>query len=214
MRAHGIEEIRHATRLVGRSIPYIAFCLGLAGAGAPALATDRDTLTGQLVPVTGEESRSVDLAVAFAKNAADLTDVAREQLDELGAALAGEKLAPYDVGVYGHTDASGPAEYNLKLSQARAEAVVRYLVEHFSFEATRFRHEGYGEERLLEGLDPNAAAHRRVEIVVFAPPSREADETDLFGDEAEMFETDWPNRDRGESDADDGDEDTGYQAIQ
>ena len=214
MRVHGIDEIRRAARAAGRCLPCAVLCLGLAGVGAPALAADRDTLTGQLVPVTGEPSRSVDLAVAFAKNAADLTDVAREQLDELGAALAGEKLAPYDVGVYGHTDASGAAAYNLTLSQARAEAVVRYLVERFGFETTRFRHEGYGEERLLKGLDPNAAAHRRVEIVVFAPPPQEADETDVFGEEADMFETDWPDRNREESDAGDEDEGTGYQAIE
>ena len=215
MRVHGIDEIRRAARAAGRWLPCAVLCLGLAGVGAPALAADRDTLTGQLVPVTGEPSRSVDLAVAFAKNAADLTDVAREQLDELGAALAGEKAG-------GHTTWAstaipmprGRAAYNLTLSQARAEAVVRYLVERFGFEAPRFRHEGYGEERLLKGLDPNAAAHRRVEIVVFAPPPQDADETDVFGEEADMFETDWPDRNREESDAGDEDEGTGYQAIE
>ena len=207
MRAHGIDEIRRAARLMGRSIPCIALCLALAGMAAPALATDRDTLTGQLVPVTGETSRSVDLTVPFAKNSADLTEAARRQLDELGAALAGEKLAPYDVGVYGHTDASGPATYNLTLSQARAAAVVRHLVERFGFEATRFRHEGYGEERLLEGLASNAAAHRRVEIVVFAPPPQDAEEADVFG-------TDPFGQDKEESDAGDGDDGTGYQPIE
>ena len=128
-------------------------------------------------------------------------------LAERGAALAGERLAPYDVGIYGHTDASGRAAYNLTLSQARAAAVVRYLVERFGFEAARFRHEGYGEERLLEGLAPNAAAHRRVEIVVFAPPPRDAEEADVFG-------TDPFGRDKEESDAGDGDDGTGYQPIE
>ena len=202
MRARGIDVSRRAARLVGRTIPCIALCLALAGTVAPTLAADRDTLTGQLVPVTGEPSRSVDLAVAFAKNAADLTEAAREQLDELGAALAGERLRPYDVGVYGHTDASGRAAYNLTLSQARAEAVVRYLVERFGFEATRFRHEGYGEERLLEGLEPSAPAHRRVEIEVFAPPPEDVQEADMF------------NVDEGGHDADDEDGDSGFQAIQ
>ena len=210
MRATGRDIVRRTARAVSRTIPCVALCLALAGVGAPALASDRDTLTGQLVPVTGEPSRSVDLAVPFAKNAADLTEAARRQLDELGAALEGERLSPYDVGVYGHTDASGPAAYNLTLSQARAEAVVRYLVERFGFEAARFRHEGYGEERLLEGLDPNAAAHRRVEVVVFAPPPRDAE----AAEEADMFGTDSIGRDWEENDADDGDEGTGFQAIE
>ena len=166
---------------------------------------DRDQLIGQLVPFTGKTSRSVDLTVPFALNSADLTDAAREQLDELGAALAGETLRSYDVGVYGHTDASGPAEFNLTLSKARAAAVVDYLVEHFSFQTERFSHEGYGEERLLEDLEPNAPAHRRVEIVVFAPPPDESEEMD----ESDLFE-----HDEDESDGDNEDEDSGYQAIQ
>ena len=166
---------------------------------------DRDELIGQLVPVTGETSRSVDLTVPFALNSADLADAAREQLDELGEALAGERLRPYDVGVYGHTDASGPAEFNLTLSKARAAAVVDYLIEQFSFETERFSHEGYGEERLLEDLEPNAPAHRRVEIVVFAPPPDDSEEMD----NSDLFEYD-----EDESDAAEEDEDSGYQAIQ
>ena len=171
MRSIGRGIVVRATQAAAHWFPCTVLCLGLVGAGAPVLATDRGTLTGQLVPVTGETSRSVDLAAAFAKNAADLTEVAREQLDELGATLAGEKLAPYDVGVYGNTDASGAADYNLTLSQARAEEAVRYVVAHFGFEATRYRHEGYVEERFLDGLPPNAATslpeeHREVQLTL------------------------------------------------
>ena len=42
----------------------------------------------------------------FAHGSAALTAAARRQLDELGAALAGEKLRRFEVGVHGHTDAS------------------------------------------------------------------------------------------------------------
>lgn len=135
---------------------------------------DRQELTARLVPVTGETRTSVDLTVPFARNSARLTPTAREQLDELGAALAGERLKPYDVGVYGHTDASGKAAYNQKLSERRAGAVVRYLVQRYSLEPQRFRHGGYGEERLLEDIAVNSPRHRRVEIVVFVPAPRSA----------------------------------------
>ncbi len=133
---------------------------------------DREELTGRLIPVTGESQRSVDLSVPFARNSTELTATAREQLDELGAALAGAELQRFYVGVFGHTDASGTAAYNKKLSVGRAAAVVKYLVQHFSLDPQRLRHAGYGEERLLEGIDPNSPRHRRVEIVVFAaaPP--------------------------------------------
>ncbi len=139
----------------------------------PEAATiGREELTGRLIPVTGEPQRSVDLSVPFARNSAELTATAREQLDELGAALAGAELKRFDVGVYGHTDASGRAAYNQKLSEGRAAAVAKYLVRRFSLDPQRFRHAGYGEERLLEGIDPESPRHRRVEIVVFAgvPP--------------------------------------------
>lgn len=135
-------------------------------AGAGASTVKRTELTGKLVPITGEDTRSVDLTVPFAKNSAKLTKPAREQLDELGAALAGEELRAYGVGVYGHTDASGAAEYNRKLSEERAKAVVAYLVERAGLDRARFRHGGYGEERLLEGIAAHSPRHRRVEIVV------------------------------------------------
>ena len=150
-------------------------CLAAEAMAVPAAAgsdtpIDRAALVGKLVPVTGDPIRSVDLTVPFAKSSAKLTAFAREQLDELGAALAGEKLRGFQVGVYGHTDASGPAAYNRKLSEQRAEAVVGYLVEKSRLARARFRHGGFGEERLLEGMDPNSPRHRRVEVVVYGPP--------------------------------------------
>lgn len=147
----------------------IAALLLAASAGAPAFAAkpvDRAALTKGLVPVTGEKTRSIDLTVPFARDSAKLRETARRQLDELAAALSGEKLKKFRVEVYGHTDASGPAEYNMKLSKARAAETVRYLVQQHGLDRKRFRHEGYGEERLLTGLDPRSPRHRRVEVVV------------------------------------------------
>ena len=129
----------------------------------------RAALTSRLVPITGEERRSIDLTVPFARGSAELTAKAKRQLTELGHALAGERLQDFEVGVYGHTDASGSAAYNRILSEARAAAVVQYLIRRFALDPARFRHAGYGEDRLLEGIDPRSPRHRRVEIVVFAP---------------------------------------------
>ena len=155
------------SRLAGLGLTVLAVAVPTyAQENIPALG--REELTSRLVPVTGETQRSVDLTVPFARNSAKLTTTAREQLDELGAALAGKWLKPLDVGVYGHTDVSGKAAYNQKLSERRAAAVVQYLVQRFSLEPRRFRHAGYGEERPLEGIDANSPHHRRVEIVVFA----------------------------------------------
>ena len=168
-------QCRHAkgrTATIVRRVARVA-AVGLAAAicGAPVLVStplDRTELTTRLVPITGDESPSVDLSVPFARNSANLTEAARRQLDELAAALADEKLRGFEVGVYGHTDASGSAAYNRKLSRARAAAVVVYLVEWHRLDDARFRHEGFGEERLLSGLDPNSSRHRRVEIEILS----------------------------------------------
>ena len=71
------------------------------------------------------------------------------------------------VGVEGHTDWTGPSAYNMRLSQRRAESVVRYLVDEGGVSKDRFIAEGFGE---TQPLVPNAktkmtlAQNRRVEF--------------------------------------------------
>lgn len=182
----------------------VCLVFGVSGAAAADSAgrMHRAELIGKLIPITGDPVRSVDLTVPFAKSSAKLTASAREQLDELGAALAGETLRGFDVGVYGHTDASGPAAYNKRLSEKRAEAAVHYLIESSALDRGRFRHGGFGEERLLEGIDPESPRHRRVEIVVFGPAGGGAD--------GAVGET----REKVHGKTGDGKEESGLQAIQ
>lgn len=194
-------------QIMRRTAWAVGLCLAAFAAAAPVFPTSavelrRAELTAQLVPVTGETERSVDLTVPFARGSAELTATARRQLDELGAALGGRKLRGLEVGIYGHTDVTGPAAYNLALSKRRALAVVTYLVEHFGLDRPRFRHEGYGEERLLEGVEPRSPRHRRVEVVVFAPEGVEAAAVGMENKE----ESDDRNREGGRE--------SGLQAIQ
>ena len=51
------------------------------------------------------------------------------------------------VEVEGHTDTRGSAEYNLRLSQARADAVRDWLISHGCITPDRIRAVGYGETR-------------------------------------------------------------------
>ena len=50
----------------------------------------------------------------------------------------------------GHTDSSGPASYNLKLSQARADAVKAELVNKHGIEPNRLATKGYGESKPID----------------------------------------------------------------
>ena len=61
-----------------------------------------------------------------------------------------------------HTDRHGSAGYNLRLSQRRAEAVVRYLTE-LGIAPERLRAEGYGKSR------PHVVSRRTAEAYPFLP---------------------------------------------
>jgi len=108
---------------------------------------------------------SVALDIKFALNSANLTDEARETIRKLGAAFKSEQLAGYRFRVEGHTDASGRADYNLALSQRRAEAVRDYLVGTLGIAANRLVVIGRGQEDPLDPADPMSGVNRRVQVV-------------------------------------------------
>lgn len=71
----------------------------------------------------------------------------------------------YEVILNGHADSSGSAEYNLKLSQKRAEAVKAALVEH-GIKAESIQYFAFGESdpRIPTPDKKREPANRRVEI--------------------------------------------------
>ena len=66
-----------------------------------------------------------DVTVLFPLNRATLSADDKAQLDMLAGSTS--NLKKYFVAVEGFTDKTGPADYNLQLSQRRADAVVVYL---------------------------------------------------------------------------------------
>jgi len=70
------------------------------------------------------------------------------------------------VGVEGHTDAKGSTSFNVVLSEKRAIAVKRWLVERGGVDATRLDAEGFGPARPLDSNDTEEgrARNRRVEF--------------------------------------------------
>jgi outer membrane protein OmpA-like peptidoglycan-associated protein len=73
------------------------------------------------------------------------------------------------VEIGGHTDNVGNAEYNMNLSQHRADAVKNYLVEK-GIEANRLQSKGYGFSKPIADNDSeqNRAKNRRTEIKIIA----------------------------------------------
>lgn len=114
-------------------------------------------------------SGRISLDIRFGNDSDQLTEATEGQLDALGRALASAELAQARFLIAGHTSASGSAEHNRKLSEARARAVRTYLIEHFHMAPDRIEAAGYGSSRPLPNFAPNALQQRRVEIIRLSP---------------------------------------------
>jgi OOP family OmpA-OmpF porin len=71
------------------------------------------------------------------------------------------------ISIEGHTDGDGSAKYNKKLSQKRADAVMKYFVEHGVDEA-RLQSVGHGEDKPIaeNDTDEGKEKNRRVEFLI------------------------------------------------
>ena len=115
---------------------------------------------GQVVEPSKPVS-AFDLVVKFKYNSDELEPEAKLNLDEFAKALKTPQLAKQTFMVEGHTDAAGNANYNLNLSQRRAQAVVRYLGGH-GVNASKLVAKGYGQSKPI-AADPLSGDNRRVE---------------------------------------------------
>ena len=82
--------------------------------------------------------------VFYAFDSAELTENSTQALDSLVTLLKENPNVTIEMSA--HCDYRGPEEYNQKLSQRRAESVVRYLIQH-GIEAQRLSPVGYGKTR-------------------------------------------------------------------
>jgi outer membrane protein OmpA-like peptidoglycan-associated protein len=141
--------------------------------GAPAGSAPAPMLAAATVPVAYTATTSTNtpvptpsalsLPVQFAFDSADILPAARKQLDALAEGI---RMLPEQksVVIEGHTDAVGSEQYNMHLSQRRAQAVKRYLVAMLGIEPARLRAVGLGPQVPLRGLDPTASENRRVQF--------------------------------------------------
>lgn len=105
------------------------------------------------------------IAVQFDFNSARIRPDSFRAVGLMADALYHPYLQGYRFLIVGHTDAVGSREYNLKLSQQRAEAIRDALINPFGISSARIEAVGLGEEQLLEPQHPEAAANRRVQLI-------------------------------------------------
>lgn len=86
------------------------------------------------------------------------------------------KYPDADIELEGHTDSKGTEQYNQKLSERRADAVMHYLIKEGGVDKTRISAKGYGETRPIapnkteDGKDnpEGRAENRRVEVLIIS----------------------------------------------
>ena len=110
---------------------------------------------------TGQKT-GLDMMINFALDSAQLDQTARTELDEFAKALKDNRLSTFSFVVEGHTDATGPDQYNQTLSQRRAQSVAAFLTAN-GVQADRLEAIGLGKShpRVANPYDP---VNRRVEM--------------------------------------------------
>lgn len=113
-------------------------------------------------PPDEEALESIELKVLFDTDSAIVKPAYHSEIQQVADFLARNVQA--QVIIEGHTDARGNADYNVKLSQRRAEAVRQVLIEHMGVAPERVSAVGFGGQRLLREGDTKEAhdANRRV----------------------------------------------------
>jgi outer membrane protein OmpA-like peptidoglycan-associated protein len=158
----------------------IPFVVGQVLADEVAFGEDReptvealvDALKMQPVKLRGinynpemEAPKMASVNLEFELNSAELTENTKKTLSIVGKALNTEDLRELTFVLEGHADASGGAEYNLNLSQKRAESVKQYLVQQHNIDPETLTVVGKGSQELLDQENPTSAKNRRVRIV-------------------------------------------------
>ena len=129
--------------------------------------SDLDQLLAQKGPLgSGTKLRMPDDQL-FEYDSATLQSSAINQLEKLGTLIQRNPKATFTVE--GYTDSFGTPEYNLDLSQRRADSVKQYLVEAMRISPAQIETRGYGATKFRtspNGSIEDQSPNRRVEIVV------------------------------------------------
>lgn len=117
----------------------------------------RDTVFIQQI----EEIEKNFNAAKFEVNRADLNDDAKLALHDLAKVM--RQNPNLRLSIEGHTSSEGSDQANLKLSEARAQAAVAFLVGKEGIDSARLSATGYGSER---PMSDNPEENRRTEFRV------------------------------------------------
>ncbi len=113
-----------------------------------------------------ERGISIDLhQILFDFDSYELKDNAKKTLNAIIQIL--KKYPDQEIQISGHTDNIGKESYNQELSERRAEAVAKYLIQN-GLSENQISYKGYADKKPLYPNDSeeNRAKNRRVEILI------------------------------------------------
>lgn len=102
-------------------------------------------------PLPVERVASIKLKVNFEFDSSEVQERYFNDISELAEFL--KRFDDVDVQLEGHTDSTGPDDYNQSLSQRRANAVKDVLVNQYGIAASRINPVGYGETQPVASND-------------------------------------------------------------
>ena len=150
-----------ATQKATQTVLSDGLVIPMTGAGRKTAASSGGTQVAAARPAAATSGSGYDLLVTFELSSDTLTPQAQTNLRQFAIALQTPELSSLRFAVEGHTDATGSADLNLKLSERRAASVVGFLTS-LGVKSDRLSAKGYGETRPLL-TDPNDPGNRRVE---------------------------------------------------
>jgi OOP family OmpA-OmpF porin len=114
-------------------------------------------------PVAIPEKVSITLLVEFDFDKAVVKPQYHSDIEKVANFL---QAYPKTTGVLeGHTDSIGSEEYNMKLSQKRAESVKTYIVEKFNIDASRLSTIGHGESKPVASNETDAGREKNRRVL-------------------------------------------------
>ncbi len=125
--------------------------------------SDLDSLLAQKGPLGSGTSIRMPDDQLFSYNSADLQESSMEQLQKLAMLIKRNPKATFSIE--GYTDAFGAYDYNIDLSQRRADSVKDYLVRMMGIDPGQIQSRGYGATKFLVTPRPTMdAAQDEAEI--------------------------------------------------
>ncbi|WP_180134241.1 OmpA family protein [Acinetobacter sp. YH12071] len=156
--------IRQADKNIWFHLAQSGHYMGLMVAESQPLNITAKALTSSALKQSLDQDSKVSVQINFATDQADILPDSQEQIDQIIALLKDND--DLKLGIYGHTDNTGDAAHNLKLSEQHAQAVVTALTK-AGIDTNRLTAKGFGDTQPVadNATEDGKAKNRRVELV-------------------------------------------------